>query len=348
MVKPVSAARAAAAMLCCLPLLLTACGGGEGVPAPPEPLTFGGGIGVREDAAFLTVADRSVPAWEYLYWLARACDRLGAEYREQGQETDWSVQVDSGTLADYAKDQALADTALYATVETLAEKNGCALNAADYAALEAQWNSRCESHGGEDAYLSVLSRYGLDRARAEELFGVGRLYGKLYAQCREGGAFSPTAAELDALVKESGLVQVNRILVASGSDRDAARNRAAVLFSKLNGAEDQQGLFAAMAADTDDPKGPRPLGDGSLDAKLTEIAGSMAEGQISGVVETGEGFSILTRLPIDREALTETWLDAALVKAAQGAEIKLTEACENLDVAAFADGLQTYRDGQAA
>ena len=112
----------ALALLLCL--CLTACGG--------EPEESGGQMSLLETAAgldgtehLLTIDNREIPAWRYLYWLAYTCDQIAQSYTESEVTLDWAAPVSGGTLADYAKDQALADTALYATVENWAEKYGC-------------------------------------------------------------------------------------------------------------------------------------------------------------------------------------------------------------------------------
>ncbi len=119
--------RAVPALALCL--LLTACGGWEKDSGGPG--LFQDASGIREDAVLLTVDGREVPAWRYLYWLTCACDSLQDQYGGAGLELDWSAPLEGGTLADYAKDQALADTALYATVENWAEEYGCALSEED-------------------------------------------------------------------------------------------------------------------------------------------------------------------------------------------------------------------------
>ena len=109
------------------------------------------------------------------------------------------VEEDAVLLTVDGRDQALADTALYATVENWADFHGCALDEEDQAALEAAWAEKTAEYGGEKAYLQALAEMGLDRARMEELTGVGRLYAKLYSlYCQEGSALAPEPEALEA------------------------------------------------------------------------------------------------------------------------------------------------------
>ena len=137
-------------------LSLTACGGGD---------TEGGLLceasGIRPDTVLLSVDGRDVSAQRYLYWLAYACDYI-ADYYDSGEGIQWGDTVSGQSLEDYAKDQALQNAALYATVETWAEDYGCTLTDEDRTAMDREWAARAAQYGGEEAYLAVLARMGLD------------------------------------------------------------------------------------------------------------------------------------------------------------------------------------------
>ena len=147
-------------------LSLTACGGGD---------TEGGLLceasGIRPDTVLLSVDGRDVSAQRYLYWLAYACDYI-ADYYDSGEGIQWGDTVSGQSLEDYAKDQALQNAALYATVETWAEDYGCTLTDEDRTAMDREWAARAAQYGGEEAYLAVLARMGLDRAEAEAISGT--------------------------------------------------------------------------------------------------------------------------------------------------------------------------------
>ncbi|CAN4071427.1 phage holin, LLH family, partial [Dysosmobacter welbionis] len=103
-------------------------------------------------------------------WLAYACDYI-ADYYDSGEGIQWGDTVSGQSLEDYAKDQALQNAALYATVETWAEDYGCTLTDEDRTAMDREWAARAAQYGGEEAYLAVLARMGLDRAEAEAISG---------------------------------------------------------------------------------------------------------------------------------------------------------------------------------
>ena len=316
----------------CLLWLASLCGCAaqtpDAVPAPVPDSIPGRAASVMENETLLTADGRDIPAWEYLYWLSLACDRA----KGQSDAPDWAS----------VKEQALMNTALYASVETLAERHGVAFTDADAAAVQERWRRRCDAYGGETEYLREIARYGLDRDRAETLFRVALLYGKLRELCRDGGTFSPDAAELDALAKESGAVRVDRIL-SSDPDRAAAKRRAEAFFRQLNGASDQAALFSELTWEGSDHTGPRVLKDGTFDANLTQAARALQIGQISGIIEASDGFSILRRLSPERDSLLETWLRRAVEDAASKADVEVTERYLSLDAEKFASALEELR-----
>ena len=333
----------ALALLLCL--TLTACGGET--DSQGQTSFLGKAAGLEETAVLLTVDGREVPAWRYLYWLAYTCDRIREQYEESGMKTDWGTPLDGGTLADYARDQALADTVLYATVENWAEQYGCQLTEEDRTALAEQWEENAAGHGGEDAYLQELADLGLDRERAEELAGVGRMYAKLYALYETAGsALAPTGEDLKAYGDAQSYLTVDRILISAGEDREAARQRASELFSRLNTASDQGTEFSTLAADSDDKTGPRTLkpGEGTLDPALEEAAAALAERQCSGILESDEGFSILRRLPTDTDSLKDTYFDSLLQNAAENAAVETADTYKKLETGSFYEKLRDMRE----
>lgn len=308
-----------AALVLVLCLILAACGSRRG-DNQSQTSYLGEATGLDEEAVLLTVDGREVPAWRYLYWLAYTCQRVQERYQKSGLPLDWAAPVSGGTLADYAKDQALADTVLYATVENWAEEYGCA-----------------GTEGGDQA-ASYLPDLGLPAERMRELERVGWMYAALYELYgTEGSQLAPTEEALAAYGEARGAVTLDRILIHFGEDREAAQARAAEAFSKINGAEDQAAVFSALAAGGRDSAGPRTVlpEDGQLDPELLEAAQALREGQVSGILESEEGFSILLRLPLDTGALKEAYFDYLLQTAAEQAQVTTMPEYQTVDPAAF-------------
>lgn len=115
---------------------LTACGGGD---------TEGGLLceasGIRPDTVLLSVDGGTCPPSDTSTGLAYACDYI-ADYYDSGEGIQWGDTVSGQSLEDYAKDQALQNAALYATVETWAEDYGCTLTDEDRTAMDREWAAR--------------------------------------------------------------------------------------------------------------------------------------------------------------------------------------------------------------
>jgi len=301
-------------------LLLSSCGKSE-KPVLQRLSRLSEAAGTEEEQVLLTIDGREIPAWRYLYWLGYACERVEERYRESKLPLDWNTPVSGGTLADYVKDQALADTALYAAVENWAERYSCAPSE-------------------PDTETPALPDMGLSLTQMEELEQVGRMYAALYElYCTEGSELAPSEDELMAFGTEQGAVTLDRILIPVDGDRETAQKRSAEVFSQINSAEDLEAVFSALAAEGGDPLGPRTLlpETEELEPELVEAALALEEGQCSGILETEEGFSVLRRFPLETAALKEAYFDHLLETAAESSAVMTTAEYEALDTAEFAE-----------
>ena len=292
-------------------LLLSGCGKKE----TDAGSLLGQAAGLEDDAPLLTVDGREIPAWKYLYWLAADCRQLEERCEASGTALDWSAAVpEGGTLADLVKADALADTVLYAVVDSWAELYGCTLT---------------EEELGN---LPKRSYPGLTEEQGQILTETGRKYAKLYALYETPGSpLAPAEGELELFQASSGQLAAERILVPAGDDREAARQQAAALFARLNAAEDQASAFDTLLAET----GGGPLAEEDWTKALRDAVSALEPGQISGIIETDAGFSILRRLPIDEGTLREAYFDSLLQDAAAACEIQCTNAYNSLQPKAF-------------
>lgn len=278
-------------------------------------LLTGCGTGTEEDSpaaglpadeeVLLYINDREIPAWRYFCWLERACTEA---------EENLSLERCAALKA-----QALADTALYAAVEDLAAEHGVTLTAEETAALNPDpWTA-------------------LPPARQTELTAVGGLYAKLCTLAQqEGSTLAPGGEALAAFAQEQGFITLDRILIPAG---EGAADKAAEIYARLNGGA--QAAFEAEKAHSADTAGIRTfrMGDGTVSLALESAAAVLEAGQLSGILETEEGFSILLRYPTDLTNLAVPWLDARLRSAAEGAQVQTTQQYEALDVNGFRKSL---------
>lgn len=303
-------------------LFLTACGGKEERSAGQASL-LARAAGLEEDTVLLTVDGREVPVWRYLYWLAYTCDRIQKQYDRAMLSLDWNVPVTGGTLADYARDQALADTVLYATVEN--------------------WAERCGVSAGEPLSGPAMPEVGLTAEQMAELEGVGGLYAALYNLYETADSeLAPKEEALANFARTQGWLTVEHLLIPYGQDREAARRSAEEAFAAINGAEDAATVFSALVGEAV-PQTLR-IGEGELAPSLEAAAAALEEGQYSGILESEDGYSILHRLAPDTVPVREAYFDHLLQLAAESAELETTEAYNALEVAAF---YRRWKDLQA-
>jgi len=297
-------------MLC---LTLTACGSREKDTPQGQVSLSEGPAEVEEEEVLLTVDGREVAAWQYLYWLRRACETIAAEYVAADMELDWTQQTETGTLGDYAKAQALSDTALYATVENWAEQYGCSAE---------------ESLGAAED--------GLTARQSGKLAQVGRLYGKLYELFfTQGSTLYPSEEEAAAFAVKDGWAGFRQIRIPFGEDRESAQRKAAEIFARLNAAENAEAEFSAIeGAEISGMKTLR-LGDGELPPELEDALAGLEEGEFSGILESGDDFVLLLRQKPEDTLIREALFDHQLLEAAAAAEIRCTAAYKALNVASF-------------
>ena len=296
-------------LLLCLPL--SSCGQKTALTGS----VLGQAAGLEENETLLVIDGREIPAWQYLYWLAAACRELENRCEAAGAPLDWFTPLPGGgTLEDLVKADALADTALYAAVNVWSEAYGCTLTEKEL----------------ED--LPKRSYPGLSEAQGQVLTAAGKEYAKLYALYETPGSpLFPAEGELELFQENLGTADTQQILIPISGDRDAARQRAAALFAQLNAAEDQASAFSALSAEN----GGGTLGETAQDKALLDAAAALKPGQISGILETAAGFSILRRPVLTPEALREAYFDTLLQDAAAASEIQFKSAYISLRPADF-------------
>ena len=267
----------------------------------------------------LVVDGREVLAWRYCWWLAAGCREMEEACAAGGLAVDWDAVVETETLGAYVQRQALENTLLYATVETLAEK----------------WGAACTT---EPTGETIQQEAGLplEDWQRQELERVGLLYGELCAMAAAEDSPLVTGEELAAFAEQEGYLTIDRIVFLFGEDKEIARRQAEEAFARLNNAADKEAVFSALSAgDGSDQPETVQAEAGTLAPEILAAADSLEIGQYSGILETEDGYCILRRMAPDRKTLAPLWLERELLQAAATAHAEEKPGLQNLTVAAI-------------
>ena len=343
--------RRAAVLLALVMTLLTACGGAK--TEERKQGVFYDATGLSPDAMLLTVDRRDVTAERYFYWLAYTCDYISDTYEDIGAAVKWEETLSGETLGDYARQQALDNTVLYATVENWAEQYGCQLTEEDQGAIDAEWAARVQEHGSEEAYLAVLAAAGLDKAGAQLLAADRYLYLHLYdLYCTPGSALYPAAEVVEEHAAQQGYLTVDHIFLSAADEAamPACRTKAEEVLARAKAGSDFAVLAEQYSEDdrTDYPDGYTFLpGTGVHSDAFEAAAKALGENQLSGVVDADSGCYLILRKPLDLEAVSGSYFESLLQAAADRADITYSDEWEDLTVSGFYDGLTAARKALA-
>ncbi|MGM9662715.1 MAG: peptidylprolyl isomerase [Oscillospiraceae bacterium] len=313
--------------------------------------------GVSPDAVLLQVDGIDVTAERYFYWLYNAASNAAMYCGADG----FGQEADEGlTYAQSCLDFTLETAREYCLVEKWAKEYGLAVSEETAADIESEISAYEEQYG--DFGFDYM---GITRETMEYFYTAFEYYDMLQlSTTEEGGALAPTEEELDAYVKEAGLMKADHILLATqdlytGEEldeetRQAQYAKAQELLAQLQAAEDPETLFAELADEYSEDPGRSyypdgyVFGPGEMVPEFEEAAAALEEGEISGIVESDSGYHILLRKALSKEELVAdgSYFSYLLEKEAGEMEIKFSSLYE--ETVAALDVGQFYQDVYAA
>lgn len=303
--------------------------------------------GIHPDAALMTVNKQSVSAEEYLYWLAYDCDYLTSYMGS----VDFDAAVSGSlTYGQYAQEDAQRTVVLYAVVRQWAQQAGITLSQESQAQLDAQRQQYVTYYGGEEGYAQQLELMGLTDEGFQQINQVYFLYSELYkAYCTAGGALRPSDEEIAAFAQSGSYCTFLPLYWSITGDEatDAATlAQAQDAATRLRGAEDVTAAYlqiaqelALQASETGETAAAQDL-DSSVAAVLT----TLAEGQVSDVVTTANGYYVFVGRALNTDAVLDKMFNAKLDAMRESAGIRYNcRSYDKLNVARFYTKLQTLR-----
>lgn len=331
--------------------------------------------GISPDAAAMTIDGKDVRADVYLYLLAYNAGTVDSYMAYQGKELDWDELVnETETAREYVLTDALNAVKYFAAIEALAARNGITMDQGGQDALAALREQNIAATGSEENYLKELDLMGLTEDGWNAVCTAQYLYEMLIDACAdapEGSELSVSDATLDAYVESQGYVTADHLLLltmdmttytAYDDEKIAAQKALAEdLLAQLKAydGDDLAAFFTQLADQYSEDTGRlyNPTGytftSGEMVEQFEQAAFALADGALSGIVETPYGYHIILRKPLDttaaraaaREACVQSVLEEKITAISDAAVVEMNPAVEALDLAQF---YETVRAAQEA
>ena len=279
--------------------------------------------GLKADATVMTVSGEAVSAEEYLYMVAYQAQSL-SYYGITDLNTDLG---DGMRAADYVASQAESQVVASAVLRGWAKELGVELTEEDLAALQAQKSN----YGDAASFAQTLRMVGTTEELFDNLMTQEMLYMHLYNRyCLSDGDQRPDEAALRALAEEHKLASAY-VLSAAATESEAMADYAARLAESENKVE----AFAAFAAELQCDSAVQTF-DCCHSSALNDALMSLAEGEVSAVVEADGVLYVLLRADLDLDTVAYVSFSEEYNRRVAEAEIQYNEKnMSALDVAAF-------------
>lgn len=309
--------------------------------------------GLCPDATVAAVDGNTATADLYYYWLCNCASYLDSTMRQYyGTGIDWDMEISAGvSMSDYVRDGALNALKQQLVQENLAKKNHISIGEDAAAELAEMRSYYVEQLGGEEAYLDAIASLGLREESYNRINEADYLYMGLYQEAiTPDGKLYPGEDVLLQRAADEGYITADHILIKTVDDsyqpldeETLAQKKALAedILAQLSGASYEE--FAALADQYSEDPGrmTNPNGytftTGQMVAEFEEAAYALAEGEMSGIVETGYGYHILYRLPLSAEAasqMADSLFAEMIARQVEGAGITASSALDAVDAQA--------------
>ena len=298
--------------------LLSGCGGVKG--SAPAVVIDGDEISLSDMECYAAAAVRSI---------------------EQYGETElvWDGETDGMPTEDFVRRQALSIAVNAHVLARRAEELGLALTSADQAEIDARMNADIGGMGEENYKQRLAEEHFTEGFYRHYTYEIPYLQEKLWnGLFGEGEAHHPDDDAVRAYYRQR--YRSAAFLLLSDTDETLLdKARAGEDFAALS---EQYADILLMADATGAPVSPGQMGD-AFQAALD----SLAEGEVSGFVETAFGYSVIKRLPDDpdyceanlesiRYAYCWTLFGEQMLEWEQAAVVETRDSYDSMEVSRFA------------
>ncbi len=283
----------------CLVALLAGCGQGENQKKPQKK---------SEVAVTIGKTDYDMERFNIYFYTALAEQMVAAEVQtaEDVTEDFWTQEVDGTTRFELAKQNALTTMINDSVALEKAKKLGLELTGVDINNI----NTEMENVKADSATMARLEAIGVSIDAFAKYYEDGILIQYLIPELISNGEIDIDEDEIDKNFKND-YVKAKHILISTtdpntgaalADDQVAAANtKAQSILDQIRGGADFDEL---MNANSEDP-GLQTAPDGyvftkgQMVAEFESAAFALAEGQVSGLVNTDYGIHIIKRIPLN-------------------------------------------------
>lgn len=274
--------------------------------------------GLSGDEVVARLGDADITAGHYLYWLQREISGYLSQFGGQMTTLPWDTEMTEGvTFGQYMLDQALDDAALHALLRELAGQEGLTPDPSIASGVDADYvDMVLQAESDEERVIHMFWANLLTK----ELYTTLNENSDLYNQLREkrfgeNSGHYPTDAEVNAYLEETGQYRVKHILLSTTDEnRQPLKDEAVIaqkkataddLLAQLRAAEDPIALFDDLMRQYSEDPGLESNPEGYTTSKgemvpvFEETSLALKVGEISEVVDSGLGYHIILRLPMD-------------------------------------------------
>ncbi|MGN1410167.1 MAG: peptidylprolyl isomerase [Eubacteriales bacterium] len=262
----------------------------------------------EEKTAVMTVGEYEVPMELYRYIALNCKD----DFEKGNDSSIWLGESGSELLGELDEDIRKTVVHLYTTIVMCGEYGISPDDSYVTDALDIKMDEIYEGYEYDyELYKENIAQYYMNDSVYRFIIQNEILSEELIHKMMEDGTVPSSDEELEAIVAGPEFIRVKQILISSDNGKTDEENRAEaeMLLEKLNGGEDFDELIKQYGEDlylfnNDDGY---YISRGSYQQEFEDAAFGLEIGEISGIVRTGAGYSIIKRYPKDAVYMAENF-----------------------------------------
>lgn len=327
--------------------------------------------GLPGDEVVARLGSADITADQLLYWLQREISGYLSQFGGQMTSLPWDTEMTEGvTFGQYMLDQALNDAVLHCILREMAGQESLTPDPSIASGVESDYVNMVLQAEGDEGRVAHIYWANL---LTKELYTTLNENSDLYNQLREkhfgeDSGHYPTDAEVNAYLEETGQYRVKHILLSTTDEnRQPLEDEAVIaqkkataddLLAQLRAAEDPIALFDELMHQYSEDPGLESNPEGYTTSKgemvpvFEETSLALKVGEISEVVDSGLGYHIILRLPMDpddfRADCVNYLFQQFLDQERERLGVEKTDAFSKINVGDFWDKVQSLQSAVQA